>query len=312
MTDKVAVAQIGYTNITVYKNITVITQPIPLTPNSTPKQSSESRQEATLEDWFPKEPEKWIRFVGEQLQSHSTKQGRLVARLLYGLHQAKKMDVAYNNIDRRKTLAGLQRVLDNKFPDRVGREGLPSDIEEHMLPDGDAITVKLLGALRNGDHAAYNVVYRHYRDLIVNLIFKMLRSREDAEEIAQNVFMALWERRAELDPQKNIRTLLYTIARNAVMNQFKRQKVFEKYLKLSDADDTENLTAEDILIARERECLIETTVGKMPSKRRKIYEMSRRENLSNEDIAQRLDTSRQNVANHLSQALRQIRHALGR
>lgn len=203
-------------------------------------------------------------------------------------------------------------VTDESAFDRVGREGLPSDIEEHMLPDGDAITVKLLGALRKGDHEAYNVVYRHYRDLIVNFLFKMLRSREDAEEIAQNVFMALWERRAELDPQKNIRTLLYTIARNAVMNQFKRQKVFEKYLKLSDADDTENLTAEDILIARERECLIETTVGKMPSKRRKIYEMSRRENLSNEDIAQRLDTSRQNVANHLSQALRQIRHALGR
>lgn len=196
--------------------------------------------------------------------------------------------------------------------DRIGREGLPSDIEEQMLPEGDAITAKLLGALRDGDHEAYNVVYRHYRDLIVNFLFKLLRSREDAEEIAQNVFMALWERRAELDPQKNIRTLLYTIARNAVMNQFKRQKVFEKYLKLSDADDTENLTAEDILIARERELLIEFTVGKMPSKRRKIYEMSRRENLSNEDIAQRLDTSRQNVANHLSQALRQIRHALGR
>lgn len=181
-----------------------------------------------------------------------------------------------------------------------------------MFPQGDAITAKLLGELRDGDHEAYNVVYRHYRDSIVNFLFKLLRSREDAEEIAQNVFMALWERRAELDPQKNIRTLLYTIARNAVMNQFKRQKVFEKYLKLSDADDTESLTAEDILIARERELLIEFTVGKMPSKRRKIYEMSRRENLSNEDIAQRLDTSRQNVANHLSQALRQIRHALVR
>lgn len=203
-------------------------------------------------------------------------------------------------------------VTEESTFDRIGRDGLLSDVEEQTFLVGDAITVKLLGELRDGDHEAYNVVYRHYRDLIVNFLFKLLRSREDAEEIAQNVFMALWERRAELDPEKNVRTLLYTIARNAVMNQFKRQKVFEKYRKQSAADDTESLTAEDILIARERECLIEITVGKMPSKRRKIYEMSRQENLSNEDIAQRLDTSRQNVANHLSQALRQIRHALVR
>lgn len=198
----------------------------------------------------------------------------------------------------------LAKEMEAIRPDRENRE------PEEMIPQGSAISAGLLEALRGGDHEAYNAVYVHYRDMIGNFLYKLLRSREEAEEITQNVFMTLWERRSELDPSRNIRTLLYTVARNAVMNQFKRRKVFEKYQQSNDPDDTENLTAEDILIAQERELLIELTVENMPEMRRKIFEMSRREHLSNEDIAEQLDTSRQNVANHLSQALKQIKHAL--
>jgi len=70
------------------------------------------------------------------------------------------------------------------------------------------------------------------------------------------------------------------------------------------------LTAEDILIAQERELLIELTVKNMSSMRRKIFEMSRQQNLSHEEIAQHLEISKHNVANHLSQALKKIRHVL--
>lgn len=198
----------------------------------------------------------------------------------------------------------LAKEMEAIRPDRENRES------EDMIPPGSAISTGQLEALRGGDHEAYNAVYVHYREMIGNFLYKLLRSREEAEEITQNVFMTLWERRSELDPSRNIRTLLYTVARNAVMNQFKRRKVFEKYQQSNDPDDTENLTAEDILIAQERELLIELTVENMPEMRRKIFEMSRREHLSNEDIAEQLDTSRQNVANHLSQALKQIKHAL--
>ena len=103
---------------------------------------------------------------------------------------------------------------------------------ERTSRENGPVTVELLEALRDGDHEAYKTVYLHYRGPIENFLYKLLRSREEAEEIAQHVFMTLWERRAELDPSKNIRTLLYTIARNAVVNLFKRQRVFEKYQKM--------------------------------------------------------------------------------
>lgn len=87
--------------------------------------------EATLEEWFPEEQEKWIRFIGEQLARRSGKQGKFVALLLCGLHKVGRMDKAYNNKDRRKTVASLQRVLDNKFPGKIGSE---QAIQKYLAP----------------------------------------------------------------------------------------------------------------------------------------------------------------------------------
>ena len=198
----------------------------------------------------------------------------------------------------------------NSAPDSPDIKDQVLNGQENVPFENGPITVELLAALRDGDHDAYRTVYLHYRGPIENFLYKLLRSREEAEEIAQHVFMTLWERRAELDPSKNIRTLLYTIARNAVINLFKRQQVFEKYQKMQDTDDQEHPTGEDLLIAQEKELLIDLVVKNMSPMRRKIFEMSRLQHLSNEEIAQHLDISKHNVANHLSQALKKIKHTL--
>ena len=198
----------------------------------------------------------------------------------------------------------------NKDLTRNASDNKDRESTERTSRENGPVTVELLEALRDGDHEAYKTVYLHYRGPIENFLYKLLRSREEAEEIAQHVFMTLWERRAELDPSKNIRTLLYTIARNAVVNLFKRQRVFEKYQKMQDSGEQDLLTGEDLLIAQEKELLIELAVKNMPPMRRKIFEMSRQQNLSHEEIAQHLDTSKHNVSNHLSQALKKIKRTL--
>lgn len=216
--------------------------------------------------------------------------------------------LAYLSGMNRNTLVAtsMSKDLASALPDQ---EELELNSRERPL-ESEVVTPELLEALRDGSHEAFQTVYVHYRGPIENFLYRLLRSREEAEEIVQNVFMVLWERRAELDPAKNIKTLLYTIARNAVINLFKRQKVFERYQQQRDPDDKEHLTAEDILIAQERELLIELTVKNMSSMRRKIFEMSRQQNLSHEEIAQHLEIFKHNVANHLSQALKKIRHVL--
>lgn len=182
-------------------------------------------------------------------------------------------------------------------------------LKNKLALENGEIPVEQLEALRRGDHQAYKTVYMYYRGPIQHFLYGLLRSREEAEEISQHVFLVLWEKRGCLDVSKNIRTLLYTIARNAVTNLYKRLSVIDKYQKNQDMDERDHQTAEDILIAREDELLMDSVVKKLAPMQRKVFEMIRRDNLSHDEIAERLNISKQNVANHLSQALKKMKQA---
>ncbi len=99
---------------------------------------------------------------------------------------------------------------------------LLAKLKNKLSLENGEIPVEQLEAVRRGDHQAYKAVYMYYRGPIQHFLYGLLRSREEAEEISQHVFLVLWEKRGSLDVSKNIRTLLYTIARNAVMNLYKR------------------------------------------------------------------------------------------
>lgn len=179
----------------------------------------------------------------------------------------------------------------------------PADVQ-------DGIPVMTLTALRMGDHEAYKKVYLHYIDPVVEFLKMLTKSDGDAEEIAQEVFVSLWEKRSKIDPKKNIRGYIYTYARNAVLNYFKHKKVEDKYLHFTENEARSYESSDDLMVARETELLIRIAIDRMPSRRKEIFEMSRFEGLSNEEIAERLDISKNTVENHLTHANRDIRKLL--
>ena len=81
----------------------------------------------------------------------------------------------------------------NKDLTRNASDNKDRESTERTSRENGPVTVELLEALRDGDHEAYKTVYLHYRGPIENFLYKLLRSREEAEEIAQHVFMTLWE-----------------------------------------------------------------------------------------------------------------------
>lgn len=91
------------------------------------------------------------------------------------------------------------------------------------------------------------------------------------------------------------------------MNLYKRLSVIDRYQKNQDMDERDHQTAEDILIAREDELLMDSAVKRLAPMQRKVFEMVRRDNLSHDQIAEQLNISKQNVANHLSQALKKMK-----
>lgn len=139
--------------------------------------------------------------------------------------------------------------------------------------------------------------------------YKILKSEDDAEDIAQDVFVKIW---ADTEIWKNCEAhsgYIYIMVRNQVFNFLKRkafannyqEQLAEKYASSFQAD------IHDELYAREIELLIKLTVNRMPEQRRKVFIMSRQQQMSNNEIAEKLNLSTRTVERHLYLALSELK-----
>ena len=185
-------------------------------------------------------------------------------------------------------------------------------MKQEQVRANHAITSDILRSLRSGDQQAFERVYLYYISSVKKFLTILLRSEELAEEIAQETFVTLWEKRERIDPDKNISAYLYTIAKNYAFKHFRRQKGVGQEESVSAADNMEAYGLPDeLLMQREKEILIELTVSRMPPQRKKIYRLSRVDGLTNSEIAEQLHISKNTVENHITSALNDLREAIG-
>ena len=141
-----------------------------------------------------------------------------------------------------------------------------------------------------------------YYPRVKGFINGLLQDAEEAEDLSQDIFMSLWQNRGNLKQIDNLDAYLFRIARNAVFRYIERSLLFKNYQSRQLSDDNSDLYELELIIA--------IAVERMPSQRRKIYQMSREQGLSNENIARELNISKRTVENHLTQALADIRKIL--
>lgn len=181
-----------------------------------------------------------------------------------------------------------------------------------MSTENDEFLARNVSALKMGDRSAFEYIYYCSVTRLYTFARKMVHNEDDAEEIVQEVFVKLWERRQFLDPAQNINGYLFRIAKNIVYNKARHQVhelAYGKYL--SGNEGTGNATEEQINY-EELSHLLEEAFTTMPPTRKQVFVMSRIEGLSNSEIAQRLQTSNSNIENHINKALHDIRRKLER
>jgi RNA polymerase sigma-70 factor (ECF subfamily) len=148
---------------------------------------------------------------------------------------------------------------------------------------------------------------------VKNFAKLLTKSEEDAEDIAQNIFLKLWTRPELWQDQETMTGYLYTVTRNEIFNLFKHQKVEQEYedkvLKaqlLGDEDSSllENLYYKEVLM------LIRMTLSQLPDRRRRVFEMSRFEGLSHKEIADKLQIPLRTVEDHIYKTLTELRKVL--
>jgi RNA polymerase sigma-70 factor (ECF subfamily) len=162
--------------------------------------------------------------------------------------------------------------------------------------------------LTRDDHESFRWLFMRYFPKLKVFIAGFVKSEAVAEELSQDIFVKIWEKRKTLTAVQSFNAYIYRMAKNAVLNYFQRKYVAEKYI--GQLPSVHAIPADELFQAKETELLIQLTVAKMPAQRKKIFELSRKTQLKNDEIAKKMHLSKKTVENHLNLALNDIRETL--
>ena len=165
---------------------------------------------------------------------------------------------------------------------------------------------QLLQQIAAGDEQAFRRVVHHYFPKLLGFVFKMTKTRHTAEELVQEVFVKLWQKRE--DEIQNLGGWLHTVASNLTINYLRRlarENRLYSEMKASTILYTES--TKETIEFHESVALFEKALEKLPPQQKKVYIMTHKEGLSRDEIAEKLDVSPNTVKNHLLQATKEIR-----
>lgn len=166
---------------------------------------------------------------------------------------------------------------------------------------------RLYEGLRNGDEEAYAFVFDSYHKLLYALAFRYLKSGVDAEDAVQYTFMRLWEQREAFYFSTGLRSLLFTILKNYILNELRHKRiVLEKHYELLQRDEEE----EDIMKALEDTDIrnhLRAAIDNLPDQKKRICIMKIEQGLSNQEIADKLQITVPTVKSHYTQAIKLLR-----
>lgn len=172
--------------------------------------------------------------------------------------------------------------------------------------------LELLQLLQLGDRLAYTEIFERYKFILHHHAIKKLPNREEVKDIVQEVFTMLWTKKEGINIHTNLSGYLYTSLKHSILDHFSRQKVRDKYV-----DSMKNFVGQGAILPdyriREKQlsAAIEAEISLLPEKMRIVFELSRKNYLSHNEIAAQLGISEKTVNRQISNALKILRSRLG-
>jgi len=154
----------------------------------------------------------------------------------------------------------------------------------------------------------FKQLYNEYFDSLRGYIYYRCGDKELATDIAQEVFLTLWEKQKEIDPIR-VKGLLYKMAGNLFVSKYRRQTLEQNYSNSLVLDFFEQ-SPEEQLNYKELKKNYEVALASLPDKQRVVFLMSRLEELKYAEIAERLEISVKAVEKRMKNALDKLRKAL--
>lgn len=171
------------------------------------------------------------------------------------------------------------------------------------MNENNRINPSTILAFKQGDKAAFEEIYHHCSARLFNFIHSLSVDKNTTQDITQNVFIKLWERRTDIDPNQHLEAYIFTIARHLIYKELQERLQNSIFIKsLDEGMEQSDCSTEFALEAHFTQEAINALINQLPEMQKKVFKMSRFMCLSNKDIAHLLSISERTVETHLYRA----------
>src|SRR5688572_1228806 len=181
---------------------------------------------------------------------------------------------------------------------RLERSDAPTAADDRVWTD----------RIRASDTSAFEALYRTYWQRLYTFAFHYVHSKEEAEEIVQEVFFRIWRRRADWLPAGALASYLYLAVRNTALDRLERASVARRWRRRQVQEPEVGLQAH--VEASDVAAAVERALAAIPQKRSAVCKLRLIEGLSYAQIADRLGICEKTVETQLARGLKFLRDQL--
>jgi len=166
----------------------------------------------------------------------------------------------------------------------------------------------LIDRFIEGDKTAFELIFRFYYQGLVIFTKQIVLDIEEAEEIVQDFFVQIWIARKKIKKTSSLKNYFFISVKNRALNFLKKARVEEQTLsELKRLIESDMLYNPDLFVISELQEKIKKAFAKLPPRTREIFQLSRNQGFSNDEIASKLNLSKRTIETQISNALKILR-----
>jgi RNA polymerase sigma-70 factor (family 1) len=168
---------------------------------------------------------------------------------------------------------------------------------------------QILEHLAKSDVRTFDFLYQKYFSKLYGAVYKRLQNRELTEEVVQELFISLWERREVLSISTTIEAYLFSSVKYLVIAQYKKNNLFEKYSNSLNPEANDDNFTEQVVAFEELNEAYQNALNLLPERCREVFVL-KRSGLSQREISEKLDISEKTAENQMTKALKILKEVL--